>query len=295
MKESFSDFCLEHNINCIAPGGGHKRARPGWVQLDCPFCGRYSNKFHLGFNISAGFFVCWKCGWHPPNKVLAEILGVSFKEGTKLFSGVEVNRSTVEKITGKLKLPKRIKPLQAAHKRYLIGRGFKPGKLARIWGLKGIGVSVNRWAWRVFIPITYKGQVVSYTSRSIVDDEFTLRYLSAAAEDEAINHKELLYGADLTSGACVVVEGPADAWNIGPGAVATCGIGYSPAQLARISAYPVRAICFDNGTKAQERAAELCDVLMTLPGVTYNVQLDADDPGSAPKKEIKKLRKAILK
>ena len=41
----------------------------------------------------------------------------------------------------------------------------------------------------------------------------------------------------------------------------TLGVGYSRAQLLRISKYPLRAVCFDSEPAAQERARQLCEEL----------------------------------
>jgi DNA primase len=73
--------------------------------------------------------------------------------------------------------------------------------------------------------------------------------------------------------------------------MATCGTGYSAEQAALMSRYYKRIVCFDSGTSAQNRAAELVDTLSVFPGETIKVELDAKDAASAPKKEIRLLRK----
>ena len=106
----------------------------------------------------------------------------------------------------------------------------------------------------MFIPFHYQGEVVSWLTRSIGDKG--QRYISASEGEESMDHKGLLYGANHCGHACVVVEGPLDAWAIGPGAVALCGTGYSRAQLLRISKFPVRVICLDRGIEAQRVRGE---------------------------------------
>lgn len=94
--------------------------------------------------------------------------------------------------------------------------------------------------------------------------------------------------------AVVIVEGPADAWNVGPGAVALFGVGYTPQQVAALAQYPVRVVCMDSDSEGRAAAERLCSELSIFPGDTYRVELDADDPGSASKREVRKLRKAFL-
>lgn len=279
----------ENNVVCVSEGE-HKHARPGWIQMDCPFCGKGTGKFHLGYSLSGNYFNCWKCGGHHQVSVLVELLNISFDKAKKLVGGLETTAYEVVEKRGTLKLPKGIGPLKKQHIKYLQSRGFTKAH-ADLWQVQGIGIAA-KLRWRLFIPIHYRGDVVSWTTRAI-GKNVEMRYLSAAAEQEAINHKHLLYGEDFVQHAVVCVEGPLDAWKIGPGAVASCGTGYSSQQVLKLSKYPIRAICFDRGDSAQRRAVSLADQLSAFPGKTFNVELDAEDAGAASEKELRKLRKAF--
>lgn len=287
----FTDLLRDRGVPLKAEGE-HHHARAGWIQLDCPFCGRNSDKFHMGYNIQGGYTTCWSCGPHSLAEVTVHLFGITFKEAKTLLKDVEVDRKRVDSIKkrGTLKLPKNIGPLLGVHKKYLKGRGFKPKQLEKLWGIQGIGMS-SKLGWRIFIPIHYQGEIVSWTTRSVTDKG--LRYLSAGADEEAINHKDLLYGEDNAKHAVCCVEGPFDVWNIGPGAVGTCGTGYSRAQVLKLSKYPIRAVCFDNSKAAQKRANDLCDMLSVFPGETFNIELDADDPGCAGPEEIQGIRETL--
>jgi hypothetical protein len=271
---------------------GHEHCRVGWIQLDCPRCA-VKDHFRLGYNISSHYMNCWHCGRLNVVEVLAELSGRPAKEVARLFK--DLDRPTIKRtvIRRNLKLPKGLKPLSERHSQYLQNRGYDPLKIVRLWGVLGIETVPLRLAWRLFIPIHLEGDVVSWTTRSIAHDAH-VRYLSASMEEESVPHKELLYGADYARASIVVVEGPLDVWSIGPGAVATCGVGYSQKQLLRMVDYPVRTVCFDNEPKAQQRARRLADALSMYPGVTYNVTLDAKDPGSATPQEIRQLRRTCL-
>jgi hypothetical protein len=196
-----------------------------------------------------------------------------------------------EDVRGTLVLPKGIGDFQPAHKRYLQNRGICFESLARLWGVRGIGIHATL-PWRLFIPIQFQGRVVSWTTRSI-SDKGVVRYMSAPADHEAVNHKRILYGEDFCRHAIIVHEGPTDAWRTGPGAVATCGTGFSRSQVLRISKYPIRVICFDNETEAQKRSSHLCDLIESFPGETYNVTLSAKDAAEATEMEIKELRRFL--
>ncbi len=128
------------------------------------------------------------------------------------------------------------------------------------------------------------------TTRAI-GDRVQERYISASFEQEAVNHKTLVYGSNYCQHSVVVVEGPIDAWRVGPGAGALFGTAFTPMQVLRLTKFPYRYICFDNSSVAQARARELAEELSVFPGTTEVIELDALDPGSASKKEIQLLRK----
>lgn len=285
---TFLELLQEHGTPYWSEG---RDTRPGWIQLKCPQCQRDR---YLGYNVANGYMNCWSCGGLRLWETVASLLNVPLPQARQLLLKLDRTPSPfplpVRK--GKLILPEGVGPLLPAHRKYLTSRGFDPDELVTLWGLGGIGIS-PRLGWRVFIPITLNKEVVSWTTRSI-NPKATTRYISASPEMEAINHKTILYGEDHANHSTVVVEGPADVWKIGPGAVALFGTAYSKSQLLRISRHPVRAICFDNESPAQRRASHLCEELSVFPGETYNISLDSKDPGSATKKEIKQLRKSFL-
>lgn len=278
----------------IAPTD-HHHCRSGWIQMDCPFCGKDSNKFHLGYRESRGYFSCWKCGRLSLKQTLLTLFDISWKEAVKIAEEIrsdsDLNFEVKDKdpVNLKLCLPYGIAPLGKRHHRYLTGRGFDSNKIEKIWQVQGIEQG-SVISWSLFIPIIFEGKVVSWTTRKIRDDA-PQRYCSAKPDQELINHKKILYGLDFVKHSAIVVEGPTDVWNVGKGAVGTFGTGFRMNQVRLLSLIPNRVICFDNSKDAQNRANELADLLLPFPGRTSLVQLDADDPGSASSKEIAKLRK----
>lgn len=278
----------------FAEGGSHHHVSQNWVGLDCPSCSPDSSKWKLGVPADGpAFATCWTCGPQNLARALAEVSGRPLGEVLRLLGGLEGRRAPrEERPRGKLVLPSGVGPLLPAHRRYLRGRGLDPAAVARLWGVGGIGIA-PRLSWRLFVPVTHRGRTVSWTTRSIADKG--RRYHGASPAEEELPAKSVLYGADLARGAIVVVEGPADCWAVGPGAVATLGVSYTRAQLLAMSRYPVRAVCFDAEPEARRRARRLAADLSAFPGVTEVAELETGkDASRASPAEVAELRKRFL-
>ena len=269
--------------------GQHHHATHGWVQVDCPYCSPGSGKFRLGLHLGGRAASCWSCGKVGPIKAVAELTGLSVG---KLLSLLDLPRGEGrEEPKGTFTEPPGTGPLLPAHEDYLRERGFDPEEIASVWGIKGIGVA-PRLGWRIWIPVGPWSKPASWTTRSISRTSST-RYLSASPWQEGRPLKSMLYGEEKARHAVIVVEGPLDAWRIGPGAVATFGIAFTAPQAARIGRFPLRAIAFDGEEAAQRQAARLCRLLEAMPGRTVLVELEAKDPGSAGEQEIDQLREYL--
>jgi len=288
----FIEILEEYNIP-MAPHGHHHQTQ-GWVQFDCPWCGKNTNKFHMGFNLNGGFVNCWRCGPHPLAIVLRELTGLNFKEIKTLITQLDgVIEQPKQKSISHLELPDSLGPMTEPHKRYLTKRGFHWDEIEQLWKVQGIGVAAEL-SWRLFIPIIYESRVVSWTTRAI-GENVKQRYLGAHGSQELVPKSTLLYGSDYVRETVIIVEGPLDVWRIGPGAVATLGINFSQAQVNKLIPYPRRIICFDNEPEAQKQAKRLYNILGPFRGETMNVILDSKDPGVANIIEIKRLRKYLGK
>lgn len=275
-----------------APEGHHHHTQ-GWIQFDCPFCGRDSSRFHMGYNIQGGFVNCWRCGTQSLISVLREYTGLPYAKIKSLVDQLEdivAQPVKKESTRGFLAIPECIGPLKDAHIRYLSKRGFHYKDIQQLWQIQGIAIA-GRLSWRIFIPILHKGRVVSWTTRSLTDKG--QRYISAESHQELIPHKSILYGFDYVRHAALVLEGPLDAWAIGPGAVATFGTAFTESQILSLIKIPRRVICFDAEPQAQRQARKLCDRLGPFPGETINVVLDDKDPADSKASVLKKLRKFL--
>jgi hypothetical protein len=234
---------------------------------------------------------CWVCGKHKLIDTFAELLRLDGRRCRAILAGLDFQQWEKEvgrPLPGGLKRPKGVGPLLPPHERYLRRRGFDPAEVAEVWGVKGIGAG-SRLAWRIYLPVRFNGEEVSWTTRSISDRG--QRYISAKPDQEKLPAQSLLFGADLAAHAIVIAEGPFDAMRIGPGAVATFGTNYTKAQLLKMAEFPVRVVVYDNEPLAQQQARKLCCELEAFDGRTYRVNLNAKDPGSAPEEELERLRK----
>jgi hypothetical protein len=285
------DLLEELGIECRREG--HEHCRPGWIQLDCPFCSKEWFHFRLGYNIAKKYANCWACGFKRMPDVLAEATGEPVKKFLALFKEVESPKFKGQLHTGTLRLPTSVVPLKEAHKVYLRSRKFDPDILTDKWGVMGTDFD-STLPWRIFIPIVYRGEVVSWSTRRITDDN-DRRYHNAAKWMEKLPRKELLYGEDfIRTRSVIAVEGFFDVWRIGEGAVATMTTSYSRAQIAKLSKYPRVTVCFDNEPTAQERADRLVSELSVFGGEYYKVVLDAKDPSASSSEEIRELKRRFL-
>lgn len=249
-------FYQDHGIDYKTEG--HKHCRPGWIQVECPLCSGEQG-YHLGFNLERGYFHCWRCGGHSIDIVIRTLLSCSKGEAIlllKKYDDVLTHFiSSPKKKSERCVFPPETVDMGPYHKSYLSSRGFNPDGLERVWGLKGTG-PVGAYSHRIIAPIFFNKRMVSYQGRDITD-KAELRYKACESDKEILDHKTILYGWDLVPGSSVViVEGITDAWRMGPGSLATFGIGYKREQVLLISKKFRRVfILFDNDEKGEGQEA----------------------------------------
>jgi hypothetical protein len=283
----FSELLTEYRIPFYDTGS---KTRPGWLNFRCLWCGKDP---YLGFNILGRYLSCWSCGYHRLCDGIAKITGLPYRECNRIIGEMPHTELPPESyVEGKLEEPDGLIGLSTYHRDYLSQRGFDPDKLVELWGIGGIG-QLGRLGmkWRIYIPIHYRGEVVSWTTRAMGDTE--PRYWSARDDQSKIPIDRCIYGIDYCRTVVVLVEGPTDAWAIGPGAAAIMGLNANPDRLAQIADIPTRYVCFDNEPDAQMRARKLIRSLSVFDGTTLNLRLDAKDPASASEKELESLRQLV--
>jgi len=304
VKRSLDIYSLLHHLGKPIITEGHKHARPGWVQTTCPFCAGNPG-YHLGYNLQDGFFNCWRCGFHKTIDTIQALAGVN-REGAiellKRFSGTAVSFPSTKETPQKepFRYPSGVKPLGPKARKFLEKRGIDSSEAADLWGALETGPTSYLdgvdYRFRILIPITLEGQVVSFTARDWTG-KAKVRYKACPAHLEIVNRKKILYGEDKARAAgfsrVVVVEGPLDVWKLGPGAVATLGASFSPAQVLRLRRFKSVLVMMDNDPAGHIAATRLCEKLSAIGVPAQRIRYDAPDPGSLPDSEVADVRKLL--
>jgi len=282
---------------------GHKHCRPGWVNVECPFC-TGNPGYHLGTPIAGGVFHCYRCGNKYPSQAISKLLNVSEFEAKKLlieYIGTSVVHKEVPEAKVNLKpfkYPTNTEELKKKHRLYLEGRNFDPDKLCRQWGLKGTGpfgeLDNIDYAYRIIIPIEWDQKIVSFQGRDI-KGKSKLRYLACPKKREIIEHQTILYGKQkewIDTGICV--EGVTDVWRFGPKSFATFGIDYTKAQFNLIAKIFKRVIIiFDDDPQAIVQANKL-RLELQIRGIETVVETITGDPANMKQDDANHLVKSIL-
>jgi len=292
-------LCFDKGIDFKTAGDKH--CRPGWIQINCPYCPGAGN-FHLGYNLEKGYFNCWSCGWHAQEKVLGELLGLRGKQIWRLWHDYSLRRSKVpdspsqphldhSSVQEEPTLPTGTTDLKPIHRKYLEKRLFDPDKLADIWGLKGTGF-LGRYKFRIIAPIYFRGRLVSYQGRDITGKS-GLKYKACNQKDELLDHNSTLYGYDLVPRhSVVVVEGITDCWRIGPGTVATFGKIFTQEQARLLKDFKNRFILFDSD--AMERAEMVARTISVFKGHTEILILDHGDPAEMAQSDADEIYREFI-
>jgi hypothetical protein len=260
------------------PGGGDN-----W-RSTCPAHADSSPSFSIGIAPGGGlWFHCFAgCSQRAVVDALQErdLWPVDMGRGTPYF---RASASTDHKIRiSSYARPSDVGALRPSHRAYLAQRGFDPDRLISEWGIGSTGPTAAlkgiEYKNRIFIPITWGGREISFTTRVVGDAE--QRYKSCAEAYEEQHHKSILYtvGSERLG---ICVEGPTDAWRLGPLAFATLGTKYTHDQLLAMSErYDRIAIAFDGDRAGRKQAAKLHAQLRSLGVGSTIIKLGPGvDPG----------------
>ena len=286
---------------------GHKHVSAGWVGTPCPFC-TGNPGYHLGYCTDpssqyAGKFVCYRCGGGKRFiPTLSSLLGINEAEALQIATEYHMEGSpTVTPRRERILAPRCLLPIGTEsmgkrHKNYLSSRNFDPDYLEREWGLQGTGPT-GAYKQRIIIPIEYQGKLVTYQGRDITDKS-KMKYKACLPTDEARPIKHCLYGIDKVDPkrGCVVVEGVADVWRLGPGAVAVFGVKYEEAQVRLLAKFRRVFILFDSEERdpqAGEQARKLRGELSILGVDVYNIDLEEGDPGDMKDNDARALMRDL--
>lgn len=293
MSFDAQKFCEDYQISWSNQG---KNIGQGFIGIDCPFCDDHS--FHGGFNTQNEYYSCWKCRGHWLPKVISLLAKTDIQKAKTIiqkYSSSEVHTKEKEyKYASEVIYPLGTGSLTDKAKKYLISRNFDPDHLVTEWGLLSTG-NIGEYKFSILAPIHYKGKLVSYQCRDITGN--SIPYKGCCIEESVYHIKHLLYGFDkaVLRKQCIVVEGLTDSWRLGPGAIATFGIQFTPQQVSLLANnFDKIFLLYDTENQAQEQADKLYSQLTI--GYDKDVEiltLPEDDPGNLSNEEAKNIMKEI--
>lgn len=299
----FQRFCEDYDIPTASRRDRHHRT--GYINLECPFCdGNVGN--HLGYNLSHGYFNCFRCGFKSIPKVIYTLLGKSVGKPIKTlineYGGSSsykplpvINNSEV--IT---ELPPTLPNLTKSFNDYLTTRNFVPSKVVSEYDLKCTELGVKHYdlnfSKRLIIPIYKDGVLVSFQTRNLGGTKDKFKYITCPKQYERVHHKHTLYNIDNCYGDTIIVlEGVTDVWRMGWCSCATFGIEYKEKQVELLSKYKNVFVMFDSGDKqAVKQAEKLSNQLSCFTNVSIVKDDTYDDPASMPQEYADKLIEEIL-
>jgi hypothetical protein len=298
IVQLYQDYNLDYKTE------GHKHCRPGWVNVECPWCEGNAG-YHLGYNLLSDHYVCWRCGFHPVAPTVARLINIKEREAyiiVKRYGLLISSIPVVEQVKEEFIMPSALYDLNLLpqHQKYLRNRGFNPDKLEKDWDLLGSGpmslLDKINYRHRIIIPFDWGGMRVSFDSRDITG-KHTSKYMACPKNRELIPHKEILYGKqELWTDTGICVEGPTDVWRFGFNSFATSGIKYTPQQV-RVMAKSFKKIwiCYDaNETQALQQMYNLRGDLR-FRGVDAKLAvLNEGDPGSMSQEAADRFVKELM-
>jgi len=282
---------------------GHKHCRPGWVNVECPFC-TGNPGLHLGCSLSQAHFYCWRCGWKPAIVALSKILNLredSIHTIIREYGGIaKVSKTDILPAIPKKPhiLPTGTCQLSERHRKYLQRRQFDADRLSAEWGLLATGpialLDGIDYKHRIIIPFFWNGIQSTFQGRDITDKS-KLKYLACPSQREVVHHKHILYGDQLKWGSTgICVEGVTDVWRFGPKAFAVLGIEYTLEQVRVIrKMFKKVIVIFDDEPQARKQASKLVNDL-NFRGIKATSHEIVGDPGAMNQNEANYLVKHLL-
>ena len=269
----------------------------GWLGLQCVYCDDQHN--HLGVNLYHKSFSCWLC--HTTGSItdlICELEKVNYSaaldrlEEFQSFEHVDAVTRTRLEDDGLSVLPLDCRPLTHPHRTFLgKRRGFNPKRLVRDWGLLS-GPVVGKWKHRIIIPVVLDGRIMTFVGMDHTGHN-PPKYKAAPVEESFMPTSELVYGADYVRHTAVVVEGVADAWRIGKGAVATFGMTPGHKRMVHLTSLPARYfyVMFDGEEQATDHALALVAELKAAGKQAKVLGLEPGlDPDMLEAQEVSELR-----
>ena len=269
----------------------------GWVGIQCIYCDDHGD--HMGVNLAQKYFSCWRCQVTGSLLTLIQdIEGINYGAALhrigdfQTFVPFEAERSERLRDNGQSILPNH-RPLTQGQIGYLQGRRFDPDRLARDWGLVSGPIS-GPWRYRIIIPVTLGRRVVTWIGLDTAGVR-SAKYKAASVQESFIPTSELLYGADYVGKNVLVVEGAADVWRMGRGAVALLGMGQTVNKLEPLISLEAERyfIMLDGEPQAIENARRIAHDLSSHSLQVEVLELDSGDPDDLDDFDVQKWREEL--
>lgn len=280
-----------------------KNTTPGWVEVNCPFCGDDPST-HLGISPER-LLNCWRCGTR--GSVIKYVMTMercSFYDAKKIVEEEfidetlkHLHQDKEEVIKNQKVIFPTMKTLNSDHLKYLEKRGFDPYEIERKYKLSATGRCIGdnkKYSYRIIIPVYVNHMPVSFTAMDYTDTR--QRYIHSDNSRSAINMKNVLYNVDTVRDTVVVVEGVTDCWKIGDSCVATMGNVVTTHQILFLVRRKVQRcfVLFDSEVQAQKNAKITAEKLSGMIPYVETCELEGiNDPGELSLKEAKELRKKL--
>lgn len=289
------------NINYVTEG--YKHCRPGWINMECPFCTGNPGA-HLGFSLEQEYFHCWRCGGRPLIETLSRLSGLptgQIRQLLRQYGGRSRISTSSLKVIPRMKafrFPSGCGPLLTPHSQYLCSRGFDPQKIKYEWQLQGTGpialLDGQDYKLRIIAPIQWNNKIVSFQGRAI-SSTAEAKYKACPKNRELIHHKHILYGKQEKWGDTgICVEGITDVWRLGPKAFAVFGINYLQQQVKEIVRHFARvAVVFDDDPQATKQANKLIAELRMRGIEAWRIDIE-EDPGGMSEDDARHLVREII-
>jgi hypothetical protein len=262
-----------------------KNCQPGWVNVQCPFCGDHSN--HLGINLSAANCFCWKCGgkslWRVIHTLTPKLDPDAVQEKYEDAPRIQIMRKRAEALH--LEMPGDPLPIEAL--RYLKGRKFDPLFLEQKYHLTYGGISGD-WRYRILTPVYDRnGKLLTYQGRDITGQQEE-RYKTLSVVKSVQNPKDILFNIQNCNKDIVgVLEGTYDVFRMGDDYVCGLGTTMTQKQIIALSEFKKVVFIFDPEEIAQKKAKRYAEQLACLGTEVEILDIGLDhDPGDCTQEEV---------
>ena len=278
-----------------------KNVTTGWLNINCPFCDDTSN--HLGICYKDLRVSCWKCGGHTIEELIQEVTECNYKEAKRVRGTLAVGRVVYPPVDGTTPpVPlqtKTLLPPEASahfptlHTQYLKSRGFKYRPLIKKYKLRAVH-TIGRYKFRIIIPIYMHQRLVCFTSRDVTGDQEP-KYKHALPQESLITAGKTIYNYDtlLAGQDAFLVEGPADVWKLGDGAVSLLGVQHTMEQVRLLSKKDIRTlfVLFDNDADGRRTSRYFGRLMAPLVKDVEIVLLQKKkDPGELTASEVETIK-----